>query len=173
MQSEAIEARGDNGIGLRVEFVWRGDRFGHAISWINEDGVAQPLLESIEGLGTDAWPASPPLQSLTLHTLPSGHPAALLVGMAGRSHWSASVEATAGRATLQFDIACRHSAQPEWLGSRYRFFGEWAKRVSIVADDARMNYTASVATIEPSATNENLPTTRWRYTVSIRLTSDR
>ena len=59
MQSEAIEARSDEGIGLRVEFAWRGDRFGHVISWINKDRVAQPLLESIEALGTAAWPASP------------------------------------------------------------------------------------------------------------------
>lgn len=172
MQSEAIEARSDDGIGLRVEFSWRGDRFGHVIFWLNQHGVAQPLLESIETLGAAAWPASPPLQSLTLHTLPSGHPAALLVGMAGRSHWSASVESRAEHAALQFDIACRHSPKPEWLGSRYRIVGESAKRVNIVADNGRINYTADAATIEPDAINEKSPTTRWRYTVSIRPTSD-
>src|SRR4051812_28836034 len=116
MQSEVIETRSDGGIGLRVEFTWLGGRFGHVVSWIGRDGVPQPLLESIEAPGAEAWPASPPLQSLTIHTLPSGNPAALLVGMAGRSHWSASVEGTAEHATLQFDIACRHSTTPAWLG---------------------------------------------------------
>lgn len=172
MQSQVIESRSADGIGLRIEFAWLGDRFGHVISRIDKDGVAQPLLESIETLGADAWPASPPLQSLSLHALPSGQPAALLVGMASRSHWSASVEAAAGHAALQFDIACRHSPQPKWLGSRYRVLGQQEKLVSIAANDGRIHYATDVATIEPNAISEKSPTTRWRYTIRISQTPD-
>jgi len=45
---------------------------------------------------------------------------ALLVGMAGRSHWSLSVEPIAGRAAFLFDAACRLHARPTWLGHVWR-----------------------------------------------------
>ena len=40
--------------------------------------------------------------------------------MAGRSHWSMSVEPTASGPGFLFDIACRTIARPAYLGSRYR-----------------------------------------------------
>lgn len=172
MQSQVIESRSPDGVGIRIEFAWLGDRFGHVVLRIDKDAAVQPLLESIETLGADAWPTSPPLQSLSLHTLPSGQPAALLVGMAGSCHWSASVEAVAGHAALQFDIACRHSPQPQWLGSRYRILRKSEKVVNIAADTGRITYAADVAAIEPDTTSEKSPTTRWRYTISISQTAD-
>ena len=45
---------------------------------------------------------------------------ALLVGMSGTSHWSASAEAVPGEAALLFDIACRVKQTPVNLGSCYR-----------------------------------------------------
>ena len=84
-------------------------------------GAIVPLLESVEGTPSDDWPASPPLQSLQRRRSCRTAAAALLVGMAGRSHWSASVEAGPRPAALVFDIACRHTQRPSaWLGSRYR-----------------------------------------------------
>lgn len=106
--------------GLRVEFVWRTDRFGHVISWVDSNGGAVPLLESMEGRADDPWPESPPLQSLSLETLPGGQRVALLVGMAGRSHWSASIEPVTLQAALQFDVACRIGGGDPALGSCYR-----------------------------------------------------
>src|SRR5439155_1224637 len=120
MQPGAIEAYDASGSGLRVEFVWRGDRYGHMISEVGPAGVVEPLLESIEGTAADQWPASPPLQTLSVEELPGERRVALLVGMAGGSHWSASIEAVAEKGELIFDIACRHAAAPVWLGSRYR-----------------------------------------------------
>src|SRR5262245_7365890 len=124
MRSDGIEATGAEGQRLRVQFVWNGDRYGHVISLVESNGEIQPMLESIEGTSADDWPASPPLQSLSIETVPNGRRAALLVGMAGGSHWSASVEATVGRAELTFDLACRHGRQPIWLGNRYRRLSE-------------------------------------------------
>src|SRR5215213_8525183 len=120
MLKEALESIAEDGLRLRVEFVWRGDRFGHLISMVAPTGQTMPLLESIEGTPADEWPASPPFQSLTIEDRPDGRTVALLVGMAGGSHWSASAEPVSGRAEIAFDVACRHKTKPNRLGSRYR-----------------------------------------------------
>jgi hypothetical protein len=54
-----------------------------------------------------------------MHSHPDGRTFALLVGMAGASHWSASVEADPIRERIIFDVACRIKAEPKWLGSSY------------------------------------------------------
>jgi hypothetical protein len=105
---------------LQLEIVRRGDRFAHLISLVGAGGETIPLLESVEGTPADAAPPSPPLQSVSIETLPDGRRAALLVGMAGRSHWSASIEAVPGEAALIFDIACRSSGGDSMLASTYR-----------------------------------------------------
>src|SRR5207244_9937204 len=110
---------GSEGSRLRIEFAWLGDRYGHIISLIDAHGVAERLLESIEGTANDDWPPSPPLQSLSMETLTDGRRVALLVGLAGRSHWSASIEPALGKAELVFDLACRHGPNHGMLGSRY------------------------------------------------------
>jgi hypothetical protein len=79
-----------------------------------------PLLASLEGSQDDAWPPSPPLPSLNVQPAGSASPSVLLVGLAGSSYWSMSVEADQQRAVLRFDVACRAREQPSWMGSRYR-----------------------------------------------------
>lgn len=44
----------------------------------------------------------------------------LAVGMAGKSHWSQSVESDPASLSLTFDVACRVHQPPLWLGSSYR-----------------------------------------------------
>jgi hypothetical protein len=119
MRNVVLEATGANDVCLRVEFVWHGDRYGHLVSIIDSSGQPLPLLESIEGTPSDNWPPSPPLQSLSIETLPDGRRAALLVGMAGGSHWSASVEAASDEASIRFDVACRMGSEGALLGNRY------------------------------------------------------
>src|SRR6187401_2284712 len=82
-----------NVAGLRVEFLWCGDRFAHVVSLADPDGEAIPLWRSEEG---EAIPC-PPLQDLSIETLPDGRRVALLVGKAGRGHWSASIETAPGQ----------------------------------------------------------------------------
>jgi hypothetical protein len=102
---------------LRVVFDWRGDRYGHTVErWIESQW--QPLLESVEGAPDDEWPPSPALQSLQIERRASG-PVALLVGMAGKSHWSASVSITADGQGFLFDVAARITSRRKDLGSAY------------------------------------------------------
>ncbi len=109
---------------LRVRFYWHLDRYAHEVSR-RIDGNWQPLLTSVEGSPADDWPASPPFQSLHIEQRDDGRTLALLVGMAGKSHWSASIEIEAGQQQpspcVSFDVACRvHDCPPGPLGSAYR-----------------------------------------------------
>ena len=102
---------------LIVDFRSQADRVGHAL--LATDGQREVLLaETLEGNGEQDWPPSPPLQQLSLETTADGRPCALLVGMAGISHWSASVEFMAG--VIRFELACRAKQLPELLASTYR-----------------------------------------------------
>src|SRR6185295_18953513 len=90
---------------LAVNFEKRLDRYAHRIALVC-DSETTPLAESVEGWPEDDWPPSPALQQLQMedrprqsphpHPLPKGegedHAVALLVGMAGHSHWSLGVE---------------------------------------------------------------------------------
>jgi hypothetical protein len=166
MQSEAIEAIGPGGKRLRLEFTWRRDRYGHRISLTAADGAIQPLLESIEGSPHDDWPPSPPLQSLTIENRPNDRPVALLLGMAGGSHWSASIEAVPGKTELIFDIACRHGANPGHLGSRYRRLMNSPDDFLIRADSPKVSHEESVMMIEPLDILTSSGTTRWCFILS-------
>ncbi len=77
-------------------------------------------LTSEEGDDRDQWPLSPPLQQSSMETAAHGRNIALLVGMAGKSHWSVSVECDPATSSLVFDVACRVGRQPRWLGTTYR-----------------------------------------------------
>jgi hypothetical protein len=102
-----------------ITFDWRGDRWGHRAT------VGGSLVaESVEGpdgeAGDPRWPASPVLTEVT-PTTATGRPAIVGVGLAGRSHFSASFTAhpTLADAVL-VEIACRIQEPPGRLGSSYR-----------------------------------------------------
>lgn len=116
-----VESLGPNGIGLRVEFAPQGDRMAHAIKLVGGSftKVGRLWLRSVEGGPAEAWPASPPLQSVHLEERAAGQRIALLVGLAGKSHWSLSVEPLVGEGAIRFEAACRANAEPAWLGSQY------------------------------------------------------
>jgi hypothetical protein len=119
-ETRFLQSLGTDGNGLRATFFWRVDRYAHRIERI-EAGAASLLLESIEGSDLDRWPPSPPLQQLSFEHLPDGRPVALLVGMAGSSHWSMSVEAPQDDpGGIVFDVACRVKEDSAALSSAYR-----------------------------------------------------
>jgi len=105
---------------------WSGDRWTHRITiegseasadWTSLDGALSP--------GDDPrWPASPVLVELSRVAVPggSGDRAAIVgVGLAGRSHFSASIAVDPSDADMiRFEIACRLHEPPGWLGSTYR-----------------------------------------------------
>lgn len=151
-----------DGKSLAVEFVERGDRVGHVVLSIDAAGKRLVLAESSEGAADDDWPASPPLQNLSIETLTDGRQAAFLVGMAGGSHWSASVEAIGE--TIVFDIACRHGDSPGPLGSRYRLL-ETSALQFVAAGDATIEIKADSVVILPCTRPAKRGTTRWRCAV--------
>jgi len=132
---------------VEVSFTRAGDRWRHVVS------VAGTIaFESVEGAGgADAdprWPASPALTEVTRFDA-AGRPAILGLGLAGRSHFSASVAAHPDRPdTLLFEVACRIQEPPAWLGSTYR------------------TASGALAQTAPPAAAGNLPrTVQWAYTV--------
>jgi len=91
---------------LRVRFVFCEDRYAHEVQ-VADGADWRCLLRSVEGSPLEAWPASPPLQSLHMEDRGGNQRLALLVGMAGNSHWSASIELDTATSCARFDIACR------------------------------------------------------------------
>lgn len=168
MRTEMIEAVDAAGFGIRLEFRWLDDRYGQVISRIQPKRDDKLLLESVEDLPTGEWPPSPPLQTLSIEKLPDGRTVALLVGMAGRSHWSASIEPAVNRAGLTFDIACRHSVRPDSLGSIYRQLALSKCLLLIDSADATVKERGELIQITPLATDGT--TTRWRYTIALEST---
>ncbi|MEX2187178.1 MAG: hypothetical protein WD875_10305 [Pirellulales bacterium] len=114
---------------LRIEFTPSGDRVAHTIYVAEENGGEsatsnrpwRELMRSVERATDAAWPESPPLQELHFERR-DGHDVALLVGRAGKSHWSASVGFETGTSgvALVFDVACRVSTRPVMVGSVYQ-----------------------------------------------------
>jgi hypothetical protein len=175
--NEFLLAAGEH---LRVRFTRLGDRWTHAIEASDANGLLW-RLESLEGAADEFWPPSPPLQSLQWHAPAQGEPVALLVGMAGSSHWSATIAADGNH--LLFDIACRLSAQPISLGSSYRLSDSAGQPLPLSASQPKI-HLLPLATADASPGSvisdsgritvciedprSNLPrTVRWHYAVSI------
>ena len=114
-----LEAVDHHRRGVRISFHWHRDRYAHTVALVDGARLV-PLLASREGSTDELWPPSPPLQTLHVEERPDDSQVCLLVGMAGLSHWSLSVEAHTNSTHLAFDAACRIQAPPDMLGSRYR-----------------------------------------------------
>lgn len=169
-----LDATDSTGLVLRVRFTRERDRYAHAILAVEPGGREQLLLESVEGTADDEWPPSPPLQSLSIEELAPGRRAALLVGMAGRSHWSASIEAIPGRTALVFDVACRSNATSAALRCTYQSHDgqEGAPCVRIIPQEAspggsRLDRSGKQIVIVPSSAASDMPTVRWRYCIEL------
>lgn len=151
-----------SGGGLRIVFVRRGDRFGHTIESV-VDGQPRVVFASVEGDAAEPWPASPPFQQLHFEDRPEGKRVALLVGMAGTSHWSASVEFDATRGEAIFDVACRMRSAPVQLGSLYAGHEPYDWIHPLEGVQAR---TADGVSVGPISQPVEIPCTlRWKYVV--------
>jgi hypothetical protein len=138
------------------------------------------VLESLEGTPDEAWPSSPPFQSATYEQKPEG-PVILLVGMAGKSHWSASVELEGSDGQIRFDVACRAMHPPkEALGSRYRGVGEiMVSEIGLKAiggPDSHVSHAADerslmISCAKTPATSSGKQTLRWSYAIRAAGTS--
>lgn len=126
-----------------LRFTWQHDRWAHEI--LCPDGTVWRSLEGASAAGGDPrWPASPVLVELSRLEGPHG-PALLGVGLAGRSHFSASIgPGPAGADQARFECACRVLEPPGWLGSTYAG-------------------PAGVVRIVPVATDQPPATVQWGY----------
>lgn len=118
MPPSCLDSAIRDGCGLRITFDWRADRYGHELACL-VDRQPSRLLISLEGNAQERWPASPPFQQLSIEARADGSQVALLVGMAGKSHWSGSVRVAPDRPRLEFDIACLAREVPRLVGSCY------------------------------------------------------
>lgn len=107
---------------IEVVFRWTGDRWAHRVICHGDREAA--VWESVEGDGSESWPASPAVTELA----PAPGTGAIVgVGRAGRSHFSvcfrpASAESTENETRadeLVVEAACRIHETPTWLGSTY------------------------------------------------------
>jgi hypothetical protein len=166
----------DAGQHLRVVFQRRSDRVAHAIQWLDDQRRVLLQLDSVEGTPADAWPPSPALQHLRVEPRGGGQQVALLVGMAGRTHWSASVEADPLGGRLIFDIACRLPQPPLQLGSQYQMRGgpptdatadQWLPSPPIETS-ARLIQQGALWRLDANALIDQFPATaRWRYQAAV------
>ena len=86
---------------------------------IRHDADVREIAQSIEGSGDDAWPDSPVFQQVEPCELGGGRQGIVAVGLGGTSHWSLAIDGDLA-AGLKFDVACRVSESPKFLGSSYR-----------------------------------------------------
>ncbi len=101
------------------------DRTGHCVWWLENDKPCL-IIKSLEGNPSQAWPESSPFQQIVCENVGAGGKAVLLgVGMAGKAHWSATIEGDSMTQAIAMDIACRTAAVPEHLGSAYWISAPW------------------------------------------------
>ena len=154
-----------------MSFVRMGDRYGHAVDAVDDAGGWATIFTSIEGASNESWPASPPLQQLHIESREGDKTVALLVGMAGPNHWSASIEADPAAGTLTFDVACRvrHWSGVQ-LGSEYQVSATAAaKRIAIDCDaGCRVSSVGGIVKVHPAIdATQTAASVRWKYGLSL------
>lgn len=109
-----------NGNGIELCFEWTSDRYSHAIYEVRSGIRGEVLCRSVESDSLQLWPASPPIQQLSIEAI-EDRPTALGVGATGSGHWSISVQAAeqGGKLGLLFDVALRPKDTVEECGSTY------------------------------------------------------
>lgn len=164
--------------GVGVEFWREADRYRHEITVVTA-AAPRVCLSSLEGTADTEWPPSPPLQEFHLEPRPGGKQVALLVGRAGRAHWSLSVEADSSREALLFDVACRSNCEAEHLRSSYCLSDEcrWDKgrilfsRYELEAWTSEIHFDAagglSIGPRLDIADEGKVRTLRWRYQIRL------
>lgn len=166
----SIAALDERGEGLILEFQKLADRYAHSIVLRNSD-FELSRLQSVEGTDTESWPPSPPCQQLSIEQQDAGD-VALLVGMAGKSHWSMSVQARIDEEMgplLEFDIACRLGNgvdSIDWLGSTYQVEGKeplcWQKR-NTLRDHVELTHSEGILKFVAQPQNDKPKTVRWGF----------
>lgn len=144
--------------GLRVEFFWLGDRFGHTVSALR-NGQASVVWNSAQGSSL-----GPAFQEL--HQQGAGDEGDLLFlsGSGGGAHWSMSVEQQ--HKGIAFDVAVRVSQAPaarEVIYEKAATVGPPLVSCGQVIGSSQSDATRVVFQPEPAATAELPCTLRLKY----------
>jgi hypothetical protein len=144
---------------LTAEFLWKNDRYVHRIT-----DHAGGELTSVEGTPEQAWPASPPIQQLSLESI-NGEPVLLGVGAAGTGHWSISVTSVrdGDNDALKFELACRSREVPDQLASTYERVAGQMEVVAQSGVSEVLNMAGNVV-LQASLTGHDR-TRQWTYLV--------
>lgn len=102
-------------------FEWHKDRYQHR--WTFDDPAE--TVASIESDSSVVWPVNPPLQQIHQQSFGDGREIIFGVGMAGRSHWSASFTLVPDLKCWIVELACRAPLKAESLLSSYRLDPSW------------------------------------------------
>ncbi len=172
----SLSCAGSNGSTLQLDFRRVGDRFVQSIRRMGSDGKSLAAWEGVQKAEAEWWPASPPIQELSLETI-DGRDVLLGVGRAGKCHWSVSIETVEieSAAAFRFDIACRCPEPAEWLGSTYQPSREGEQLIDAAAltafkvqaqEDTAVTIDGTQVRIEPTTRPLAWPgTVRWRYAI--------
>ena len=133
---------------LIVSVVDCDDRLGHGFWWqasSSESNVPSnrtelpigatiespiKVMTSCEGTPQDIWPSSSPFQQIVREEIGTEKKLVLLaVGMAGKTHWSGTIEGDAMTEAIAMDFAARVSAVPDFLGSTYLVDEAWSVKL--------------------------------------------
>jgi hypothetical protein len=138
---------------LIVEAHRIGDRFDWRITWEPLSTSAVTLLQSVTSAKETIWPSFPPLQELAQESH-SDTEVLLGVGMAGKSHWSVSVDRRQEphQPAMVFDFACRLSGSPAFLGACW-MLGEGLNAMPPASLDLPLQvrqYETTIVTLTPT-----------------------
>ena len=168
-----IEALDDDHRGLRIRFHWTGDRYAHTIEIVQEADQPSlpPLLNSCESDASVEWPASPPVQQISVEHIETNF-VALTVGSAGACHWSISMLGyhNGDGPLLEFDVAARSSRPWDHLGSRYSIGPASAGLAAEIfpgdaVPETVVEQTAGFWEIRPAQLDAS--TVRWAYQIRL------
>jgi hypothetical protein len=95
----------------RLEFVWQGDRWSHAL-WQDLNGVRRDSHTSLEGTTEQSWPTSPAFQDLHTERIRPDCCEIQLLGQAGKNHYSGAIRCDAAQNVIDFDLAVRIQSAP-------------------------------------------------------------
>ena len=137
-ETQVIEAIGSDDTGLRATLAWVEDRYVQYIDWVAGTQTFR-LMESVEGTADDVWPPSPVLQTLSVENRSQQRQVALMMGMAGKNHWSVSIENDPQERKLTFDVACRIAEASSKLGTQYRT----SSAITLLAEDHGVEVTVA------------------------------
>jgi hypothetical protein len=193
MTADSLLTGSRDDLRLRIDFNRKTDRYQQAL-WLIAGEREVCVLTTVEGTGQQEWPPSPPLQQLHQHQTPAGDLAALGVGMAGTSHWSLAVEASADQPMLCCDVACRARKTPGNLAVTWELgedvvvntLTQWSVELSTAIGSVRVSvkekdeFAADLVVgqklergshqicLSPQRTTGAPPTTlRWRYRIKL------